>query len=55
MGIKRFDKSHRTLWRSDHELERIHRNLPWNKNKHVCWCIVALAFLRAAATFGLMY
>jgi len=54
MGIKRFDKSRRTHWRSDYELERIHRNLPWNKNRHVRWGIVVLAFLGAAAVTQLV-
>jgi hypothetical protein len=41
--IKDFDKSRRTHWRSDDDLERIHANLPWNKKAPVKWGLVAVA------------
>jgi hypothetical protein len=47
-NIRKFDQSHRTHWRSDDELERIHNNLPWNKRSAVRWSVVALAFTAAA-------
>jgi hypothetical protein len=47
--IKKFDKSRRTHWRSDDELERIHANLPWNRKK-VQWVLVALVLIGSAAT-----
>ncbi len=49
MGIiRKFDKSHRTHWRSDDDLERIHKNLPWNKHSAIRWSVVILAFAAAA-------
>jgi Excalibur calcium-binding domain len=45
--IKRFDKSHRTHWRSDDDLKRIHARLPWNQ-KRIRWTFVVLAFVGAA-------
>jgi hypothetical protein len=47
--IHNFDKSHRTHWRSDDDLERIHKNLPWNKRAPIKWGLVALVFAGAAA------
>lgn len=47
-NIRKFDQSHRTHFRSDDELERIHKNLPWNKRSAVRWSVVALAFAAAA-------
>lgn len=42
-----FDKSRRMHWRSDGELKRIHRNLPWD-NRRVRWGMVLIGFLAAA-------
>jgi hypothetical protein len=47
--IHNFDKSHRTHWRSDDDLERIHKNLPWNKRAPIKWGLVALVFAGTAA------
>ncbi len=45
--IRKFDRSKRTHWRSDDELNRIHRKLPWNRKK-LRWGAVFLAFFGAA-------
>lgn len=47
--IKDFDKSRRTHWRSDDDLERIHAHLPWNKKAPVKWGLVAAALIGAGA------
>ena len=46
--IRNFDKSRRTHWRSDYELERIHKDLPWNRRPAIRWGSVALVFAAAA-------
>jgi Excalibur calcium-binding domain len=46
--IKDFDKSRRTHWGSDDDLQRIHRNLPWNRTK-IKWGLVALVLIGSAA------
>ncbi len=45
-NIKKYYKSRRTHWRSDRDLARIHRNLPWNQNK-IRWGLVALVLIGA--------
>jgi Excalibur calcium-binding domain len=52
--IKDFDKSRRTHWRSDDDLERIHANLPWNKKATVKWGLVAAALIGAGAVTQLV-
>ena len=52
--IKDFDKSRRTHWRSDDELERIHANLPWNKKTPVKWGLVAVVLIGAGAATQLV-
>lgn len=52
--IKNFDKSRRTHWRSDDDLERIHANLPWNKKARVKWGLVAVALVGAGAVTQLV-
>jgi Excalibur calcium-binding domain len=52
--IKDFDKSRRTHWRSDDELERIHANLPWNKKTPVKWGLVVVALIGAGAVTQLV-
>jgi hypothetical protein len=47
-NIRRHDKSRRTHWRSDDDLARIHRKLPWNRKPAVRWGAVALSFAGAA-------
>lgn len=46
--IRNSDKSRRTHWRSDDDLERIHKNLPWNRRPAIRWSTVALVFAAAA-------
>ena len=52
--VKNFDKSRRTHWRSDDELERIHANLPWNRKTPVKWGLVAVALIGAGAVTQLV-
>jgi Excalibur calcium-binding domain len=52
--IKDFDKSRRTHWRSDYELQRIHANLPWNKKTPVKWGLVAVVLIGAGAVTQLV-
>ena len=47
--IHDFDKSHRTHWRSDDELERIHSRLPWNQPAPIQWGLAAIVLAGAAA------
>jgi hypothetical protein len=46
--IRNFDKSRRTHYRSDDDLERIHKNLPWNRKPAIRWGMVAMVFAGAA-------
>ena len=46
--IHQFDPSRRTHWRSDDDLERIDKNLPWNR-KRLKWGALILAFIGAGA------
>jgi Excalibur calcium-binding domain len=47
--IRNFDKSRRTHWRSNDDLQRIHRNLPWNQKPAIQWGLVATVLIGSAA------
>lgn len=49
VDLKKFDKSRRIRYRSDYQLERIHKNLPWNKRR-LKWYWIAVGFIVPAAT-----